>query len=595
MTRSTVVHIARTAARAGMAGIGAALISLLALSVDPLFDGHSSANAQTTQRAAAQAGLQFDVSFPASVSSAKQDGHIILIVSRDSSSEPRFQYQVYSPGVQPGFGLDVDGLAPGQTAVIDAKVLGWPLKSVADIPAGDYRVQAILNRYETFHRSDGHTLKIAPDKGEGQHWFSKPGNFYSEPMHVHLDPASNQTVHISLGKVIAPIPEPKDTKWVKYVRIKSELLSKFWGTPMYIGAYVLLPAGFDDHPQAHYPLAVDQGHYPTGFGEFSPNPPVPGSRDSVRVSYAYDLYKKWTGPNFPRMLVMKIQHANQFYDDSYAVNSANLGPYGDAIVKELIPYVEKKFRGIGQGWSRTLYGGSTGGWESLGEQIFYPDDFNGAWAFCPDPVDFRQYETINIYSDTSAFYFTADWKKTPQPSGRDYLGHLLTTVRDDNHWEYVQGQKDRSSEQWDVWESVFGPVGADGYPARIYDKLTGHINPAVAEYWKEHYDLRYILQRDWKQIGPKLVGKIHIYSGTMDSWHLNNAVYLMQNFLDTTKDPYYAGSIEYGDRYEHCWTGDSQHSLRAGGMTVNQRFIPVMARHIISTAPAGADTVTWRY
>ena len=595
MTRSTVVHIARTAARAGMAGIGAALISLLALSVDPLFDGHSSANAQTTQRAAAQAGLQFDVSFPASVSSAKQDGHIILIVSRDSSSEPRFQYQVYSPGVQPGFGLDVDGLAPGQTAVIDAKVLGWPLKSVADIPAGDYRVQAILNRYETFHRSDGHTLKIAPDKGEGQHWFSKPGNFYSEPMHVHLDPASNQTVHISLGKVIAPIPEPNDTKWVKYVRIKSELLSKFWGTPMYIGAYVLLPAGFDDHPQAHYPLAVDQGHYPTGFGEFSPNPPVPGSRDSVRVSYAYDLYKKWTGPNFPRMLVMKIQHANQFYDDSYAVNSANLGPYGDAIVKELIPYVEKKFRGIGRGWSRTLYGGSTGGWESLGEQIFYPDDFNGAWAFCPDPVDFRQYETINIYGDTSAFYFTADWKKTPQPSGRNYLGHLLTTVHDDNHWEYVQGQKDRSSEQWDVWESVFGPVGADGYPARIYDKLTGHIDPTVAEYWKQHYDLRYILQRDWKEVGPKLVGKIHIYSGTMDSWHLNNAVYLMQDFLDTTKDPYYAGSIEYGDRYEHCWTGDSQHSLQVGGMTVDQRFIPVMARHIINTAPAGADTLSWRY
>ena len=595
MTRSTVVHTGRIAARAGIAGITAAAISLAALPGAPLFDAHAVVSAQTTQRPAARAGLQFDVSFPASVSSAKQDGHIILIVSRDSSREPRFQYHVYSPDVQPGFGLDVDGLAPGQTAVIDSKVLGWPLTSVADIPAGDYRVQAILNRYETFHRSDGHTLKIAPDKGEGQHWFSKPGNFYSEPMHVHLDPASNQAVHISLGKVIAPIPEPKDTKWVKYVRIKSELLSKFWGTPMYIGAYVLLPAGFDDHPQAQYPLAVDQGHYPTGFGEFSPNPPVPGSRDSVRVSYAYDLYKKWTGPNFPRMLVMKIQHANPFYDDSYAVNSANIGPYGDAIVKELIPYVEKKFRGIGQGWSRTLYGGSTGGWESLGEQIFYPDDFNGAWAFCPDPVDFRQYETINIYSDTSAFYFTADWKKTPQPSGRDYLGHLLTTVRDDNHWEYVQGQKDRSSEQWDVWESVFGPVGADGYPARIYDKLTGHINPAVAEYWKEHYDLRYILQRDWKQIGPKLVGKIHIYSGTMDSWHLNNAVYLMQNFLDTTKDPYYAGSIEYGDRYEHCWTGDSQHSLRVGGMTVNQRFIPVMARHIISTAPAGADTVSWRY
>jgi hypothetical protein len=547
--------------------------------------------------AASGPGIHFEVSFPASVSTEKQDGHIILVVSRDTSTEPRFQYHVYSPNVQPGFGLDVDGLAPGQSAVIDTRVMGWPLRSVGDLPAGNYRVQAVLNRYETFHRSDGHTVKLAPDRGEGQHWFSKPGNFYSEPMTVHLDPSSRQTVRISLTRVIAPIPEPTDTKWVKYVKIRSDLLSKFWGRPMYLGAYVLLPAGFDDHPLVHYPLAVEQGHHPTGFGEFSTHPPTPGQNagDSTRTAYAYDLYNKWTGPEFPRMLVMKIQHANPYYDDSYAVNSANLGPYGDAIVKELIPYVEKKFRGIGQGWSRTLYGGSTGGWESLGDQIFYPDEFNGAWAFCPDPVDFRQYETINIYSDTNAFYFNADWKKTPQPSGRDYLGHLQTTVENDNHWEYVQGQKNRSGEQWDIWESVFGPVGADGYPQRIYDKLTGHIDPNVAAYWKEHYDLRNILQRDWKTLGPKLTGKIHIYAGTMDSWHLNNAVYLMEDFLNTTTDPYYAGSIEYGDRYEHCWSGDSQHSLRIGSMTINQRFIPVMARHIMSTAPAGADTVSWMY
>jgi hypothetical protein len=591
--RSNIAIATRPACCRDLTGIIALI--LLGTGAGPLFGSRGILTAQAASAARPASRLQFDISFPASVSSDKQDGHIILIVSRDSAREPRFQYHVYSPDVQPGFGLDVDALAPGQAAVIDPTVVGWPLSSIADIPAGDYRVQAVLQRYETFHLANGHTLKLAPDKGEGQHWYSKPGNFYSEPMRVHIDPASAQTVRISMSKVIPPIPAPKDTKWVKYVRIKSELLSKFWGRPMYIGAYVLLPAGFDDHPNAHYPLAVDEGHYPTGFGEFSPNPPTPGSRDSVRVSYAYDLYRKWTGPGFPRMLVMKIQHANPYYDDSYAVNSANLGPWGDAIVKELIPYVEKKFRGIGQGWSRTLYGGSTGGWESLGDQIFYPDDFNGAWAFCPDPVDFRQYETINIYSDTSAFYFTADWKKTPQPSGRDYLGHLLTTVENDNHWEYVQGQKDRSTEQWDIWETVFGPVGPDGYPARIYDKLTGHIDHKVAQYWKDHYDLRNILQRDWPTLGPRLVGKIHIYSGTMDSWHLNNAVYLMQDFLDSTKDPYYAGSIEYGDRYEHCWTGDSQHSLRVGSMTVDQRFIPVMAQHIIKTAPAGADTVSWRY
>ena len=542
-------------------------------------------------------GLRFEVSFPASMTHSPLTGHIILIVSKDTSSEPRFQYHAYEPNVQPGFGLDVDALAPNQAAIIDGSVFGWPIKSVNDLPPGDYRVQAVLNRYELFHRADGHDVWLPPDKGEGQHWYSKPGNFYSTPLRVHLDPSSAQTVRITLDQEIPAIPPPQDTKWVKYVRIKSELLSKFWGRQMYLGAIVLLPAGFDDHPNAHYPLAVDQGHFPTGFHEFSTHPPRPGmsTRDSMRTAYAYDLYKRWTGPNFPRMLVMKIQHANPYYDDSYAVNSANLGPYGDAIVKELIPYVEKKFRGIGAGWARTLFGGSTGGWETLGEQIFYPDEFNGAWAFCPDPVDFRQYETIDIYNDTSAFYFNTEWKRTPQPSGRTALGHLLTTVESDNHWEYVQGRKDRSSEQWDIWESVFGPVGSDGYPARLYDKFTGHINRDVAQYWKEHYDLRYILERDWKTLGPKLVGKIHIYVGTMDTWYLNNAVYLMQDFLDRTTDPYYAGSVEYGDRYVHCWTGDSQHSLMVGNMTVLQRFVPVMAEHLVRTAPAGADTNSWRY
>jgi hypothetical protein len=556
-------------------------------------------------RAQTAPGLRFEISFPAAVSQQPQTGHIILIVSNDSTSlasddttaEPRFDYRVYQPDVQPGFGLDVDGLRPGQPAVIDARVFGWPLQSVNDLPAGDYRVQAVLNRYEVYHRADGHTVWLPPDQGEGQHWYSKPGNFYNKPLLVHLDPASGQTVSLSLDQTIPPIPAPTDSKWVKYVRIKSELLSRFWGRPMYVGAIVLLPAGFDDHPDVRYPLAVDQGHFPTEFREFSPHPPTAdqSARDSLRTAYAYDLFQRWTGPDFPRMLVIKIRHANQYYDDSYAVNSESLGPWGDAIVKELIPYVEKKFRGIGQGWARTLFGGSTGGWEALADQVFYPAEFNGTWAFCPDPVDFRQYETIDIYNDTNAFYFNAAWRKTPQPSGRDYLGHLLTTVADDNHWEFVQGRKDRSSEQWDIWESVFGPVGDDGYPRRLYDKLTGHIDPTVAAYWKEHYDLRYIMQRDWPTLGPKLAGKINIYIGTMDSWYLNNAVYLMQAFLDSTTNPYYAGSVVYGDRYEHCWTGDSQNSLRVGSMTLYRRFLPVMARHMIDTAPAGADTTSWRY
>ena len=161
--------------------------------------------------------------FPSSVSTTAQTGHIILIVSKDTSAEPRFQYQVYSPDVQPGFGLDVNDLAPGKPAVIDGTVLGWPLKSVNDLPAGDYQVQAILNRYETYHCADGHTLELPPEKGEGQHWYSKPGNFYSTPQRVHSrsgrrpdrrsqpgqgDPADPRTEGHQVGEVRADQERP---------------------------------------------------------------------------------------------------------------------------------------------------------------------------------------------------------------------------------------------------------------------------------------------------------------------------------------------------------------------------------------------------
>ena len=170
---------------------------------------------------------------------------------------------------------------------------------------------------------------------------------------------------------------------------------------MYLGAHVLLPEGFDSHPDAHYPLVIFHGHFPEDFGGFRETPPDPNLKpeyserfhlegyNRTQQEYAYKFYQEWTGPNFPRFLIVEIQHANPYYDDSYAVNSANLGPYGDAITYELIPEIEKQFRGIGKGWARFLYGGSTGGWEALAAQMFYPDEYNGAWAACPDPIDFR--------------------------------------------------------------------------------------------------------------------------------------------------------------------------------------------------------------
>jgi len=542
-------------------------------------------------------GLRFEVSFPQELSSEAVDGRIILIISNREGAEPRFQYGLFEPGTQLGFGLDVEGFGPGDVATVDQSTFGFPMKSLQELPPGEYRVQAVLNRYETFIRSDGHTVSLPPDQGEGQHWNSKPGNFYNASRTVRLDPSQDGTIQLVLDQEIPPVPEFQDTPWIKHVQIQSELLSEFWGRPMYLGAYVLLPAGFDEHPEARYPMAIHHGHFPRGFPEFredSPSPDLTGY-DRTRAEYGFDLFQKWTSPDFPRMLAVKIEHANPYYDDSYAVNSENVGPYGDAIVEELIPFLEERFRGIGEGWSRVMFGGSTGGWEVLGQQVFYPEEFNGVWSFCPDAVDFRQYELVDIYGDENAYFLNSDWKRTPKPSGRNWLGLPISMVQEDITWEMVLGSHGRSGEQWAIWEAVYGPVGEDGYAAPIWDRVTGEIDPEVAEFWKENYDLRHILERDWATLGPKLVGKLHIYTGDMDSWYLNNSVYLMEEFLESTEDPHYGGLVEYGDRYEHCWTGDHEAPLEIQRLTVYQRFFPQFAEHILSTAPAGADLDSWRY
>lgn len=217
-------------------------------------------------------------------------------------------------------------------------------------------------------------------------------------------------------------------------------------------------------------------------------------------------------------------------------------------MRELLPAVEKRFRGISEGWARVTYGGSTGGWESIAVQTFYPDDFNGCWTFCPDPVSFDAYTTVNIYKDTNAYYDEGPWKRVPRPAIRDAasngiwhgsadasygspLGHVVATQEQVNIKELVKGTKGRSADQWDIWQLVFGPKAADGYVQPIWDKRTGAIDPEVAAYWREHFDLRYILERDWATIGPKLRGKIHVFVGMSDTYYLNDAVYSLEAFL----------------------------------------------------------------
>ena len=548
---------------------------------------------------AAFAAPRFEVSIAKPIGAAL-DGRLMILLSTDATQEPRFQIND-GPSSQLVFGVDLDN-AKAPFTVEARNAFGYPVRSLNDLKPGKYFVQALLHKYETFRRADGHKVKLPMDRGEGQQWNRAPGNLFSKPREILVD--GNAKIRLELDQVIPPIEPPKDTKSIKHVRIQSDLLTRFWGRPMHLGAHVLLPEGFDEHPEARYPLVIFHGHFPADFEGFRPEPPDPNLKpdyaerfklagyNRIQQQEAHDFYKKWTGPGFPRMIIVEIQHANPFYDDSYAVNSANIGPYGDAIMKELLPFIEKRFRAIGQGWARFTYGGSTGGWEALAAQIFYPDDFNGAFGACPDPIDFRAYTVVDIYKDRNAYFKDGTHHRVPRPGKRDYLGHISATMQQLNDYELALGTKSRSGQQWDIWEAVYSPVGADGYPKRIFDKLSGDIDASVAAYWRDHYDLRHILERDWDKLKDKVRGKLHIYCGDMDNFYLNNAVYLMEDFLKKTD---YGGEVKYGDRAEHCWNGDPNQPNAISRLRYNTMYVAKILERIEKSAPAGADLKSWRY
>ncbi len=535
-----------------------------------------------------------------------QDGRLLLMLATYDDKEPRFLID-NSANTQLIFGLNVENWNNGTEVVVDESAIGFPLANLSELPAGTYYAQALLNRYKDYHLGNGKVVSLPPDRGEGQRWNQKPGNLYSKPLRVVVDASGSGSFSLVLDQVIPEIEPPRDTEFVKHVRMRSELLSDFWGEDIYLGAHILLPKGFADHPDARFPLMVFHGHFPDDLGGFRTTPPDPDAEPEYSARFdidgyniiqqqeAYEFYQTWTDDSFPRFIVIEIQHPTPYYDDSYAVNSASQGPYGDALTYELIPYIEEQFRGIGEGWARFTYGGSTGGWEAMAVQVFYPEEYNGAFIACPDPIDFRAYLATNIYEDRNAYWYDSEFQRLPRPAHRDYLGNVHASQYDYNRLEAVLGDKSRSGQQYDIWEATYSPMGDDGYPVRLWDKATGEINKDVAEYWRENYDLRHILKRDWASLGPKLEGKLHIYVGDMDNYYLNNAVYLTEAFLESTSDPYYGGEVDYGDRAEHCWNGDQENPNHTSRLRYNTMYLPKILNRIEKTAPEGADLTSWRY
>jgi hypothetical protein len=198
--------------------------------------------------------------------------------------------------------------------------------------------------------------------------------------------------------------------------------------------------------------------------------------------------------------------------------------------------------------------------------------------------------TINIYDDKNGFWSESPYARVPRPSVRWSDGTILSTMEQMNRYELVQGTHSRSGEQLDTWQAVFSPVGHDGYPKPILNKRTGEIDHEVAKYWKEHYDLSAIMQRDWKTLGPKLEGKLHLYVGEADTFYLDRGVHLLKDFLETTTNPYYHGAFDFGMRKPHCYAGDIDPAVG-----LNQHYWPEMVKHMEETAPPGSDLKSWKY
>jgi Putative esterase len=484
----------------------------------------------------AATSLRFEVTVAENLLEKPQDGRLLIVLGRSGKQEPRLRVGT-GQGAPVVLGADLKGLAARGTCVVDEKAVIFSVESLAKLPPGDYVAQAVF------------------DVSRDLRLVNAPGNFYGKSVNVSINPAAGSTVKLELSSKVPPEELPPDTKDIKYVKLQSQLLSKFHGRPMYLRAAVVLPRDFEKNTDKRYPLRVHIGGFATRFTSA-------GGGKGGKGGLPADA---------PQFLLLQLDGAGPF-GDPYQVNSANNGPYGDAVTQELIPYVEKTYRGIGEPYARVLDGASTGGWVSQALQIFYPDFFNGAWSHAPDPVDFRAFQLINIYDDDNAYVNRRGFERA---SSREINGDTRLTMRYEVQIERVLGRADRwelGGRDWGSWNATFGPRGDDGLPKPLWDGRTGKIDRSVLEHWKK-YDLRLTLEKNWKTLGPKLRGKLRIWVGEADDYFLNNAVHLLDDFLSKAQPPY-EGKITYGPRGGHGYRVLSNQQLLADMAAAIERARP---------------------
>ena len=453
--------------------------------------------------------VKFVVSFPETVRSEPVTGRVLLFFSQDEKKEPREDMSWFDPS--PVYAVDVENLQPGEEVIFTPDELGDPDDLAFPGPMaglrGNYRAQALIDFDQT-----------------RRNFNTGPGNLYTQVIDVEMQGRMGETYALLADQVIKT-EEKEDTEWVKLVKVKSQLLSDFHGRDIYMRAGVLLPRGYTEEPNREYPVYYSI----PGFGgrhDFLWNFSDPKNKRHQ------ENWEAWSSGENPFRGFYVVLDPDVPLGHSVFANSANNGPVGDALIKELIPAIEERFRAIAKPAARFVGGHSSGGWSSLWLQVTYPDFFGGCWSTAPDPVDFRSFQTMNLYEDRNGH-----WTPTgqPRPVGRSRYEPTLYYTKF-NHMEYVLGY----GGQLDSFDAVFSPRGEDGNPLQVMDKLTGDINPEVAEYWKR-YDIRLIVENNWYALGPRLQGKIRVIGGGWDTFYLNPSLQLLKDFLDT-KD--HGGYIE---------------------------------------------------
>ena len=426
----------------------------------------------------------FRVTRDRQVCDAPFTGRVLIMLSKEPVKEPPTGPNWFKP--QPFFAKDVKDWNPGESIFLGSDSLSYP-EPLSKLPPGVYYAQAIM------------------DFGGGQSFAAADGNGYSAPVRFDRS-ASSPAVSLNIDLVFRE-QEFKETDRVKLVTLESKLLSSFHGRRAHMRAAVIVPESFAQDPSKRYPVIYSI----PGFG---------GShRVALRDPRAAQRFADAAGVE---ILYVVLDPRCPLGHHVFA-DSDNNGPWGKALVEELIPHIEKQFRGIGEPTARFVTGHSSGGWSSLWLQVTYPDFFGGVWATAPDPVDFHVMQTIDIYKSGANFFW--DENHQPRPLARNGAQPVIF-MKQFSDMEVVMGH----GGQLGSFEAVFSPRAKDGKPRELWNRQTGEIDPEVAKSW-QRYDIKLILEQNWKTIGPRLAGKLHVYCGGQDTFYLEGAVASLKQTL----------------------------------------------------------------